>query len=891
MTTDLETSWKRAEELLDTVLDELLKGPSDQLPVIDASIEERVRGLSDDRETANVALRLLEQMQVQGDLFDRPITEVASSLIDDVETAANAPRSFGEAKARIIDRYRLVSVLGRGGMGVVYRAERADDQFDKEVALKLLPFGLETAEGQRRLRVERQILARLEHPGIARLLDGGVTEEGTPYLVMDLVHGRPIDRAAEEDGLPIRERIQLFLQVCDAIDYAHRNLVLHRDLKPSNCFVTSNGEIKLLDFGIGKLLGEDTDDKTLRQPLTLRYASPEQLRNEPVSVASDVYGLGLLLYRLLTGSSPWPETDDTSRSELRDRIESSDPPPPSGRIDDSAPSRLGLQASRRSLVRDLEGDLDRIVCKALEQRPVDRYPTARELGDDLRRHLEGRPVHARPITWRTRVSKFVARHRAGVAATMLLATLVIWAVASVIVQGQVATHERDRARTEALRAQRVARVLTQILESSSGEAVGSGERTAREMLVDAEAEIRAQLQENPVVLASMLEVMANPHASFGNGQKALELAAEAVSVLEEHAPDERLALARATTNLAGVRAGLDATEGVEEPLRRALETFETLGEGDSVDAANAHRVLGSFLLQNGRYEEAMIHAQAALQRYEQHGEEANVAVQQTYVALILRTQGRHQEAIELQRETLMSIERLYGQNHPNTSSARNNLANSLMSSGRVREAAELYRQSHESIAALFGADSVRTAISLTNLSRALLLLGDLQEANTAAQRAVSLLKDLGPDHFDRIGTQMNLGSVELARGDLQTAAARFEDGFTRLSARLGKDHPSTLRAGALLGLAHLDAGRLDQAEPLLSRALAFYRDAGLQRTTLPFGETLIAQALIEALRGRCPRALGLLSEAAPHLPTSPSAGALTNERRAQVLERCGPEPS
>lgn len=887
MSDDLETQWDRVGAVLDAILDGAdgsdgtdgtVVGRDERPPGVSPELRDRIRELSPDDATERAVTRLLEQMRVEGDLFDRPITEVAPGLIDDVGNAADEPSRAASGNDRIIDRYRLVSVLGRGGMGVVYRAERADDHYEKQVALKLLPVGLETREGRRRLRLERQILARLDHPCIARLLDGGVTEEGTPYLVMDLVDGRPIDQAAFEQQLSVRRRVELFIEVCDAVDYAHRNLVVHRDLKPSNCFVTSDGRIKLLDFGIGKLLDTDAEEATLLQPLTLRYASPEQLRNEPVSVASDVYALGLLLYRLLTGTSPWHERDSAGRSDLLAEIESREPPPPSQRLDESTGRRVGYAESLRSLRRGIEGDLDRIVCKALERRPTHRYRTARELAEDLGRHLDGRPVQARPITWRTHLAKFLGRHRIGAAAATLVAVLAAWSIASVVLQGQIAARERDRARAEALRAQRVTRVLTQVLQASSGDAVGSGNRTARELLVEAETEVRAQLQANPVVLASMLEVMATPHASFGNGEKALALAEEALALLNDRAPEDHLARARAKTTLASVRTGLDQTEGVEDELREALATFEAHGEGRSVDAATAHRVLGSLLLQQGRIEEAGQHADAALQRYEQHDELALVAVQKSDVAVILRAQGRHERAIELQHEVLETMQRVYGHNHPSTGSARNNLANSMMFRGRVHEAAELYRQTHAAVAELFGVDSLRTATSLANLSRALLLLGELEEAGSVARRAVELFEQLGTDNSSRLGAQMNLGSVELALGQVASAASRFEDGYQRFSARLGADHPATLRAGALLALTHIDRNRLEQAEPLLTRAAAHYRSVGLEGSTLPFGEVLIAQSQIAALRGRCADARSLLSEATEHLPGGLSENPLVDDR-------------
>ncbi|REJ75160.1 MAG: hypothetical protein DWQ30_19335 [Acidobacteria bacterium] len=877
MSTGLSSLWHRVEAVLNQVLD--ASSPHEAF-ALDAATRERVHELSGDQTVAQQVLRILEETRDDDELFDRPITEVVPGLFEDLEGAADANELTARTEnPRLIDRYRLLSVLGRGGMGVVYRAERADDQFQKEVALKLLPMGLETPEGRRRLLIERQILARLEHPGIARLLDGGVTEEGTPYLVMELIDGRPIDAACVEDRLSTRERVELFLEVCAAVDYAHRNLVLHRDLKPTNCLVTPEGRVKLLDFGIGKLISEDASDGTVVQPLTPRFASPEQLRNEPVSVASDIYALGLLLDRLLTGTAPF-ELDGLDRSQMLARVESKEP------------SLSSSRATGPSVARQLRGDLDRIIAKALELRPENRYGSVRELAEDLERHLDGRPVQARPITWRIRAVKFMGRHRVGVVAVGLLTVLVAVAVGSVIVQGQVAAHERDRARIEAQRAQRVTRVLTEVLASSAGDAMGSGERTAREMLEDAEVDVRAELASDPVVLASMLEVLAVPHITYANDVKSLSLAEEAVALLEEQAPLEHLALARARTTLASVRADLGRVEGVEEMLHAALEGFALVGEEDSVDAASAHRRLGSVLLARGETARALEHSRAALARFEAHGEAAQVAIEKTNIAMVLRAAGRHQEAIELNREALAYFERVYGADHSNTAGTRNNLANSLMELGHPHEAAELYRQALATSESVFGSGHRRNGTTLTNLARALLTLGELEEAEVAARRAVKVFETglVESDHPSLIGARMNLASVELALGNVAEARALYEEGYRVLVDRLGDAHGTTHRAASLLALARIDAGQLDEAAPLLEGAVAHFRNGSASRSGT-LGEALVGLAQLAALRGHCSKALALLSEAGAHLADSLPAQAPMAERRSRVEVRCSEEIS
>jgi len=347
----------------------------------------------------------------------------APTLIQDTlgepagEVAEAAPRSV----QRRIGPYRLVRVLGSGGMGTVHLAVRDDDEYRTAVAIKLLHGGLETPAAVARFRDERQILATLEHPGIVRLLDGGSTEERLPYLVMEHVVGSPITEWADARGLDVRARVTLFRKACAAVAYAHQKLVVHRDIKPSNILVTTEGEPKLLDFGIAKLLdptaGREASTRTGVHLLTPEYASPEQVRGEPVSTATDVYALGAVLYELLAGA-PAQRVQGTGIEALRALIE----------VDPPRPSQVAPAARRRALA----GDLDIIVMKALRKEVAERYASVEQLSDDLGRHLDGLPVLARAGTWTYRVGKMVRRNRGVVAAVgIVLASLSTATVVSV----------------------------------------------------------------------------------------------------------------------------------------------------------------------------------------------------------------------------------------------------------------------------------------------------------------------------------------------------------------------------------------------------------------------------------------------------------------------------
>ncbi len=335
---------------------------------------------------------------------------------------------------RRVGAYRILARIGSGGMGSVYRAERADGEFEGHVAIKFVSPLFAGPGYRRRFQIEKQALAGLRHAHIAQLLDAGLSEEGLPYLVMELVNGVPIDSYCNQHGLDIGERIRLFLEVCDAVQYAHQNLIVHRDIKPANVLVTEDGKAKLLDFGIAKVIGEAAAQMTLPQDrlMTLAYSSPEQVRGDPISTTSDTYSLGLLLYELLSGKAVI-QSAGANLTETIHRVCEWDPPPPSH------------AAATPRLRKELRGDLDNIILKAIRKEPASRYASASDLASDLRNYLEGRPVAAHSPTPWYRMRKFVRRNRVAVAVGALAVAAVITATASVWVQARIAERERRAA--------------------------------------------------------------------------------------------------------------------------------------------------------------------------------------------------------------------------------------------------------------------------------------------------------------------------------------------------------------------------------------------------------------------------------------------------------------
>jgi non-specific serine/threonine protein kinase/serine/threonine-protein kinase len=526
--------WSRVKSLFQAALD---LPPAEREPMLRRRCER-------DPELLSEVLTLLERHRTDS-FLETPAAEVAAA-------AEEAP----EAAGLRIGSYRVEREIGRGGMGAVYLAVRDDDEYRKEVAVKLVKRGMDADHVVRRFRNERQILAQLDHPGIAKLLDGGTTEDGRPYLVMELVHGEPITRYSESRGLGLGSRLELFRRVCGAVQYAHQNLVVHRDLKPSNILVTGEGHPKLLDFGIAKILdptsGGDEATVTAMRMLTPEYGSPEQVRGRPITTASDVYSLGVLLYELLAGRRPY-------------RLATHAPEEVARAVCEQEPDRPSTATGNRRLV----GDLDTIVMKALQKEPGRRYGSVEQLSEDVRRYLVGLPVLARPDTVGYRAAKFVWRHRTGVAAAALATVSLLGGLGATLWQARVAEAERQRAEAERARAQKRFEDVRRLAGSFLFE------------FHDAIYGLEGALPAKQLVVKRGLEYLES-------------LAAEAGSD-----PTLRIELARAYFKLAGVQGSpwvaltLGDSVGATKSLRRGLELLGPVDEerlDDTIERAKAREV-------------------------------------------------------------------------------------------------------------------------------------------------------------------------------------------------------------------------------------------------------------------------------------------------------------
>lgn len=736
----------------------------------------------------------------------------------------------------VLGHYRLLAELGRGGMAVVYRAERADGDFEQQVALKQI-LGPNSEGLAQRLERERQILARATHPDMARLLDGGLDADGRPYLVMELVDGVPIDEYCDRERLTVPRRLELFLRIARAVQYAHRNLVVHRDIKPSNILVTDEGHPKLLDFGIARLLDGPESQVTRHgpQPMTPAYASPEQVRGEPVTTLSDVYQLGLLLYLLLTGRGPYRHENSSTPLEVARVISEQPATLPHKVLAEPAtedPDRdvtvtveqiaHQRRTSAAALVRRLRGDLGFIVLMALRKEPDRRYASVELMSKDIERHLAGHTVSARPDSFWYRSRTFCRRHGIAVAfAGLLLAALVTFSAVTTVQSRRLAS-ERDRANREVELTAEVSGFLTDLFRVSDPSAARGDTVTAREILDRGSLEIDQRMPEPTLVRARLKRTMGEVYENLGLYPEALALyegsLATAIQVDGDNSPeawDTRSALARLYLRLARYEES--------EALTRSLLTMRRglLGEEHPRTLESTSRL-------------------ASLEFYK----------------------GNREEAEALYRQILEVRHRVQGPDHPDTLGVAANLATTLFSGGRLEEAETFYQQVFKGLERSLGGDHPKTLQVASNLASVRIQLKRFDEAeplliSTLERRQ----KVLGIDHPDTLTTESNLAGLRADRGDHAEAEKLYRRVYEGRQSTVGVDHPSTFVAlGDLAWLVSLDPARHREAVDLYRETLAGYEQiAGAEHRSVL--RTLYTLAVLEAAGGRGEKALAYLKKA------------------------------
>jgi serine/threonine protein kinase len=761
----------------------------------------------------------------------------ALTRVANLVTAEKMPSYIGKQ----IGAYRIEREIGKGGMGAVYLATRADKEFDKKVAIKLIKRGFDTDEIIERFRHERQILAALEHPNITRLIDGGSTDDDLPFLVMDYVEGLPLNKYCAVRQSSITERLDIFLQICAAVNYAHQNLIIHRDLKPSNIIVSDDGVPKLLDFGIAKLIAPNSLQtlgaaQTTFRVMTPEYASPEQVGGLVVTTASDIYSLGVVLYELLTGHRPF-RIRTNSAEEISRIITDTAPTKPSeslrradgekGRRREREKGRRGEGEKGEKLVdgktspslrrsvspsprlpfspSQLRGDLDNIILMAMRKEPERRYSSVEQFAEDIRRYQSGLPVIAREDSFSYRAEKFIKRNKAGVAAGLGIALSLVGGLIATSRQAKIAKRQRDRALRETEKAGRINQFLQKMLASADPREQGKDVKVI-EVLGEAAEAIENDFSDQPEITADLHTTIGTTYLSLGLLDSAEDHLQKALDLRREHFPRRTAEVAVSLNNFGKLLQMKGALNSAEPLYREALETFRFL------------RI------------------------------KTEVAKVLSNLGYLLALMGKNREAIRLHTEELEIRRRLFGEDHPDVAKTLGSLATGFGILGERRKTESLHRQALAILRKFYSETHPDVIMEMARLASAL-ISHDINGSEQLFRKVLALRRQsLGENHPDVAWTIYDLAFLSAERGDYPEAEELAREVLAMRGKGLTDEHPVASSSFLILGRSLLAQGKPAAARPALEECLA------LRRKTLSENHWLLSTA--NSFYGECLILLG-----------------------------------
>ncbi|QBB71239.1 serine/threonine protein kinase [Pseudolysobacter antarcticus] len=706
----------------------------------------------------------------RADAFDSGVDSARIAAASDWADSKNVESL---ASGERIGPWRVLRELGRGGMGVVLLAERADGQYEQQAAIKLIKRGMDSDAVQTRFLRERQILARLEHPHIARLLDGGIATDGRPYFAMEYVDGSPLLAYCAQHNLSLQMRISIFMDICSAVQFAHGQLVVHRDIKPSNILVTASGSAKLLDFGIAKLLDDSLGAQinatvdAAQHPLTLAYAAPEQLRGESVGITTDVYALGGVLYELLTGCRAFDLGDTPTLDDVQRVLAATAPALPSARAKADSPVAAN----------SLRGDLDMIVQAAMKRDPQRRYSTVEAFAADLRRYLVGRPIAARRDSSTYRISKFVARHRAGVAASVFGMLALIAALGMAVWQARAKTREAQAS-------QEVTAFLVGLFAGSDPTHSGGAAISAQDLLDQGAKRLQGKLENAPMLRARLLNTVATTYTALGLYDRALPLAEQALVLRRQNLPGNDPELADSLDELGQIYTQKADYARAEPLLRQALDLRRTQLGDDDPATIDSFGNLGS----------------------------------------LLQSRGDFQSADEMFLAALNAAQRRYGNDAVETARRLDDEATNLDNLGKKTEALAAYRRALEIREKKLGADDAEVATSLHNIGTLFDESGDDIAAQKPLERALAIrLKVFGPEHPLVGFTDLALAGVYQGLEQLDNSEKSTTEALRIFRHTLAPDHPKITETLNVLAILHSLRRDFFGAEPLAREVVERFR--------------------------------------------------------------------
>ncbi|MEM7432238.1 MAG: serine/threonine-protein kinase [Pseudomonadota bacterium] len=805
---------------------------------------------------------------------------------------------------RELGAYRIVDRIAAGGMGAVFLAERADEQFEQQVAIKITASQLLSEDAVERFKTERQLLASLQHPYIAQLLDGGTTEEGLPYLVMEYVAGEPIDQHCDSHSLTVRERLALFSKAAQAVDYAHRNLVVHRDIKPSNILVTEDGTPKLLDFGIAKLLEPSTlrvqDNKTQigRRMLTVEYASPEQVRAERVTTATDVYSLGVLLYQLLTGRSPYDFSDDSMKS-VESQILDTLPDKPSNRVTGAFETADAIGRTRSTtlsqLRRRLAGDLDNIVMMALRKEPERRYRSAGAMVEDIDRFLGHRPVEAQTDSWHYRTRKFLRRNALAtsfVAAAFVFANIFAFTTAQ---QNERISAERDAANL-------VADFLIDTFEAARPEEFQGETVTAEQVLNNASERIVDELTDQPDVQARLMHVMGSSYVSLGLFESSIDLYEQALALGQQgHLAEQDLA--QVATRLGDARSTLGQFEPATDAFAIAQSIYDQMEDQNSPAYAQHLVLYGYHQHTNGEWQEGLgkliasaeisktfasdpdaiytdtLHNIGGLYLVQENLDQAahyltlalntghpkwgegrkERAITSGLLARVLNRSGRSEEALPLIEQTISILKNVYGNKHHYLAPAYGDYGFTLAELGQYEKAESVMDEALDINVAHYGAEHYNVAISYGGIAAIKAQQGQHDEAVALAENSLRIKRiSYGAEHPGMAITHRRIGEYSRSVGDYQKSIDNLSAALAIDIDTRGEQHRRVAELYVERAKTHAAMGSSSTATADASSGLAIFESMDQPKV---YSDALRDVAVLYSVLGECKAANGYWKQA------------------------------
>lgn len=864
--------WQRVQELFHEALE---RSPDDRA----AFLRERC-GL--DKEMVGEVWSLLQADQA----VDATLAPALDGLLDELDQSLTGDQ---------LGAYRLLRRIGVGGMGSVFLAERADQSFERQVAIKVVRRGMDSVGVVARFEQERRILAGLDHPNIARLLDSGITSDGRPYFVMEYVDGLPIDVYCDRNRLPVSARLSLFSQVCDAVAFAHESLIVHRDLKPSNILVTEASQVKLLDFGIAKLVDTESQDLTATNatPFTPAYAAPEQLSGASVTTATDVFALGVVLFELLTGQRPYALAPSAAEQVLR-RV-TGVPPKPSSVLTNAmivegddvalsaedAATRLSEISRERAVTTarlrtQLRGDLDTIALVALRAEPERRYRSADALGQDIRRFLGNEPIAARKDSAGYRFGKFVRRNQIALSAGVLASASLVGV--TVFYTTELA-EQRDVAVVEQKTTEEVITFVTSLFEAATPENAQGREITVREAVDLGFDRLRDDLTESPQVRARLLNTIGDVYYKLGSNDRAETLYRQSLELERDLFGPVSVEVAATEFVLAMTRQNVGDLEEAETLFSNALASRRLLLGNTSQGVSDSLGGLGFLKETQGHFDEAeaLFNENLALLRQLHRRDHESVAIAMRQLAALYRVADRAEEARPLILDAIAMQKRLHDGEHPEIEESRRQLAGILRDLGAHEDSKKLYESVIEVRTRLLGEGHREVAHTLNGYAELLMDMGDLDGAVAITERIIGLLRAAQDNHPSLGAIYNNLAFMNLDQGDPDAAIGNFRRSLAEQDAAgVASDHPNRTFPQTGLGTAQLVLERYEAAESIFREMLPVRRRA--------FGEdhrlTVEVQASLgQALLGlqRYEEAEQLLRPAYEFFAASP--GSINNNAR------------